>query len=78
VRIAPIGLDGWRVSLSTPGQSLVHGCGSPTYSLEGSEPGVPDTFIGGLRMGVINSGDTAFVLMSAALVALMTPGHAFF
>jgi Amt family ammonium transporter len=29
-------------------------------------------------MGEINSGDTAFVLMSAALVALMTPGLAFF
>src|SRR5438045_8157574 len=26
----------------------------------------------------INAGDTAFVLMSAALVALMTPGLAFF
>ncbi len=29
-------------------------------------------------MSEINSGDTAFVLMSAALVALMTPGLAFF
>ena len=29
-------------------------------------------------MGEINAGDTAFVLMSAALVALMTPGLAFF
>ena len=29
-------------------------------------------------MGEINSGDTAFVLLSAALVALMTPGLAFF
>jgi ammonium transporter, Amt family len=29
-------------------------------------------------MSSINSGDTAFVLMSAALVALMTPGLAFF
>ena len=29
-------------------------------------------------MGEINSGDTAFVLISAALVALMTPGLAFF
>jgi len=29
-------------------------------------------------MGEINNGDTAFVLMSAALVALMTPGLAFF
>jgi Amt family ammonium transporter len=29
-------------------------------------------------MGEISSGDTAFVLMSAALVALMTPGLAFF
>jgi ammonium transporter, Amt family len=29
-------------------------------------------------MGGINSGDTAFVLLSAALVALMTPGLAFF
>jgi len=29
-------------------------------------------------MGLINSGDTAFVLISAALVLLMTPGLAFF
>lgn len=29
-------------------------------------------------MGIINSGDTAFVLISAALVCLMTPGLAFF
>lgn len=29
-------------------------------------------------MGVINAGDTAFVLISAALVCLMTPGLAFF
>ena len=29
-------------------------------------------------MGEINAGDTAFVLMSAALVAIMTPGFAFF
>ena len=29
-------------------------------------------------MGEINSGDTGFVLLSAALVALMTPGLAFF
>ncbi|HEY9765732.1 MAG TPA: ammonium transporter [Chroococcales cyanobacterium] len=29
-------------------------------------------------MGTINSGDTAFVLISAALVCLMTPGLAFF
>ena len=29
-------------------------------------------------MGGINTGDTAFVLICAALVALMTPGLAFF
>ena len=29
-------------------------------------------------MGAINSGDTAFVLVSGALVCLMTPGLAFF
>jgi Amt family ammonium transporter len=29
-------------------------------------------------MGEINAGDTAFVLICAALVALMTPGLAFF
>ena len=29
-------------------------------------------------MGQINTGDTAFVLICAALVALMTPGLAFF
>ena len=29
-------------------------------------------------LGVVNAGDTAFILVSAALVALMTPGLAFF
>jgi ammonia channel protein AmtB len=29
-------------------------------------------------MGHINPGDTAFVLLCAALVAIMTPGLAFF
>ena len=33
---------------------------------------------GGIYMSQINSGDTAFVLISAALVCLMTPGLAFF
>jgi ammonium transporter, Amt family len=31
-----------------------------------------------MSIGTVNAGDTAFVLMSAALVALMTPGLAFF
>ena len=31
-----------------------------------------------MSIGAVNAGDTAFVLMSAALVALMTPGLAFF
>lgn len=33
---------------------------------------------GGLTVGGVNSGDTAFVLICAALVCLMTPGLAFF
>src|SRR3979409_688408 len=41
-------------------------------------PGNPKTGSGGERSMRINAGDTAFVLMSAALVMFMTPGLALF
>jgi len=68
-------------ALALPGLASLYACLAPASRLMADAapaPAVPAAAIAAPAASAINSGDTAFVLISAALVLLMTPGLALF